>query len=143
MEEIKKLLESGFDGEAQANRRYLFFAHRAEEEINFTGAPQVTAVLKEAAKVMREIAEQENMHAYAYLKASEGIGDTVENLQVALEAEEKDTKFYLLAASAARIDGQEGIAQTFERIAAVEKHHAEILRDIIQRLNDAYLTDRL
>ncbi|GAI50747.1 unnamed protein product, partial [marine sediment metagenome] len=65
-----------FAGESQANRRYLFFAEKAEKE----GHPGI-------AKVFRAAAAAETVHARNHLVAMGGIGSTKENLQTAIKGE--------------------------------------------------------
>ena len=69
-------LKAAFAGESQANRRYLAFAKKAEEE----GFPQI-------AKLFRAVAEAETVHALTHFKTMGGIGSTAENLKVAIAGE--------------------------------------------------------
>ena len=72
--EIKteKNLQEAFAGESQANRRYLFFAEKAEKE----GHPRI-------ARLFRAAAESETVHARNHLRAMGGIKSTKENLEAA------------------------------------------------------------
>ena len=143
MEEINQILNRGFSGEAQAYLLYFFFAHKAEEEINLTSSAEVVALLKEAAALFRDISEQEKFHALSYLNALDGIGDTIQNLQEAIEAEKKDFLTYSDAAVTVRSMGLEQIAQKFERIASVEKRHSAQYQLILQRLQEIWVDERL
>lgn len=69
-------LKAAFAGESQANRKYLAFAAKADQE----GLPQV-------AKLFRAAAEAETIHAHAHLRLMKGIGSTAENLKAAIEGE--------------------------------------------------------
>jgi rubrerythrin len=69
-------LQEAFAGESQANRKYLAFAKKAEED----GLPQV-------AKLFRAAAEAETVHAHAHLRVMGGIKSTTENLEAAIEGE--------------------------------------------------------
>lgn len=69
-------LAGAFAGESQANRKYLAFAKKADSD----GLSQV-------AKLFRAAAEAETVHAHAHLRAMDGVKDTVENLQAAIEGE--------------------------------------------------------
>jgi len=62
-------LKEAFAGESQANRKYLAFAKKADQE----GFPQ-------AARLFRAAAEAETVHAHAHLRALKGIGSTKDNL---------------------------------------------------------------
>jgi len=137
-EEVKKELEHGFAGESMANRRYLFFARRAEEEVNFAPSEEVAELLKEIAELFRETAEEETAHAYAHLVAMGGIGTTLENLQTAFEGETYEyTTMYPASAKAAREAGREDIARQFESTARAEQRHAARYKRTIERLKEA------
>ena len=69
-------LKEAFAGESQANRKYLAFAKKAEDD----GYPQV-------AKLFRATAEAETVHAHTHLRVMGGIKKTDENLQEAIEGE--------------------------------------------------------
>src|SRR5512136_2914304 len=74
-------LKDAFAGESQANRMYLAFAKKAEEE----GYPQI-------AKLFRAAAEAETIHAHNHLKALNGIGTTRDNLKEAIAGETHEFK---------------------------------------------------
>jgi len=69
-------LKAAFAGESQANRRYLAFAKKAEDE----GYPQV-------ARLFRAAAHAETIHALNHLRALGGVKSTAENLQAAIAGE--------------------------------------------------------
>ena len=69
-------LETAFAGESQANRKYLFFAEKADNE----GQPQI-------ARLFRTAAESETVHARNHLRTMDGIGSTRDNLQEAAKGE--------------------------------------------------------
>lgn len=78
-------LKAAFAGESQANRRYLYFAQKADVE----GQPDV-------ASVFRSTAEGETGHAFGHLEFLEAVGDpatgepigtTAENLKSAIAGE--------------------------------------------------------
>ena len=77
-------LNEAFAGESQANRKYLAFAGKAEQEgfIN-------------VARLFRAAAEAETIHAMGHLKALEGIKSTADNLRTAAAGETYEyTKMY-------------------------------------------------
>jgi rubrerythrin len=76
MTESYDKLMAAFAGESQANRKYLVFAKKAEEE----GLPQV-------AKLFRAAAEAETVHAFNHLRIAGKIGMTVANLDDAINPE--------------------------------------------------------
>jgi rubrerythrin len=69
-------LQEAFAGESQANRKYLAFARKAEQE----GFANV-------AKLFRTAAEAETIHAFGHLQALDAIGSTAENLKAAVAGE--------------------------------------------------------
>jgi rubrerythrin len=71
-----KDLKEAFAGESQANRKYVAFAQKAEQD----GFPNV-------ARLFRAAAEAEDLHAKGHLAAMDGIGSTAENLRTAVAGE--------------------------------------------------------
>jgi rubrerythrin len=69
-------LKDAFAGESQANRKYLAFARKAEQE----GFSNV-------ARLFRTAAEAETIHALGHLSAMGGIQATADNLRAAIEGE--------------------------------------------------------
>jgi len=69
-------LKEAFAGESQANRKYLAFARKAEQE----GFANVS-------RLFRTTAEAETIHALAHLAAMDGIGSTADNLRAAAAGE--------------------------------------------------------
>jgi rubrerythrin len=126
-------LKDAFAGESQANRRYLYFAQKADIE----GAPDV-------AQVFRSTAEGETGHAHGHLEYLEEVGDpatgekmgeTEDNLKSAIAGETHEyTDMYPGMARTAREEGFEEIADWFETLAKAEKSHA----GKFQRTLDAY-----
>ncbi len=116
-------LKAAFAGESQANRRYLYFAQKADVE----GYNDVAAVF-------RSTAEGETGHAHGHLEfleevgdpaTGEPIGDTKKNLKAAIVGETHEyTDMYPGMAKAARGEGFEEIADWFETLAKAEKSHA-------------------
>jgi rubrerythrin len=74
--QTEKNLKEAFAGESQANRRYLAFAKKAEQE-----------GYKQVAKLFRAAAEAETVHAHAHLRALGGVKSTKENVQEAINGE--------------------------------------------------------
>ena len=116
-------LKEAFAGESQANRRYLYFAKRADVE----GYPDVGGLF-------RDVAEGETGHAHGhldYLKpvgdpaTGEPIGSTDKNLKAAIAGETFEyTQMYPGYAKTARAEGFSEIADWFETLARAEKSHA-------------------
>ena len=116
-------LKAAFAGESQANRRYLYFAAKADVE----GFNDVSAVF-------RSTAEGETGHAHGhldYLKrvgdpaTGEPIGDTEKNLKASIAGETYEyTQMYPGFAKTAREEGFTEIAEWFETLARAERSHA-------------------
>jgi rubrerythrin len=116
-------LKRAFSTEAQANRRYLYFARQADVD----GETNV-------ASLFRDTAEGEAGHALGILDFLKEvgdpvtdlpIGDTLHNLQSAIKAEtEEYLTIYSEFASTARAEGFEEIADWFDTLVRAEKSHA-------------------
>ncbi len=132
-----KNLADAFAGESQANRRYLYFAAKADVE----GSPDVAAVF-------RATAEGETGHAHGHLEYLEQVGDpatglaigaTEQNLKSAIAGETHEyTDMYPGMAKTARDEGFGEIADWFETLAKAERSHA----GKFQRTLDTYLSER-
>jgi rubrerythrin len=106
-------LQAAFAGESQANRRYLAFAQRAEND----GFPQV-------AKLFRAAAEAETVHALAHFRAMDGLKGTEQNLKVAIEGEAYEfQKMYPEFLAAAQEEGHKRAEISFKNALAVEEVH--------------------
>lgn len=118
-----KNLQEAFAGESQANRRYLYFAQKADVE-----------GYSDVATVFRSTAEGETGHAHGHLEFLEAAGDpatglpignTPENLKAAIAGETHEyTDMYPGMARTARQEGFEEIADWFETLAKAERSHA-------------------
>ena len=116
-------LKDAFAGESQANRRYLYFAQKADIE-----------GYNDAAAVFRSTAEGETGHAHGHLEFMEAVGDpatgkpigkTSDNLAAAVAGETHEyTDMYPGMARTARDEGFDEIADWFETLAKAEKSHA-------------------
>jgi rubrerythrin len=76
MAETDSNLKDAFAGESQANRKYLAFARKAEQE----GFSNV-------ARLFRTAAEAETIHALGHFGAMGGVGSTADNLRAAVAGE--------------------------------------------------------
>ena len=117
-------LKDAFAGESQANRRYLYFAAKADVEGQ-----------NDIATVFRSTAEGETGHAHGHLEylekecgdpaTGEPIGDSVSNLKAAIAGETHEyTDMYPGMAKTARDEGHDEIADWFETLAKAERSHA-------------------
>ncbi|MGH8505639.1 MAG: rubrerythrin family protein [Stenotrophobium sp.] len=116
-------LKAAFGGESMANRRYLYFAQKADVE----GYNDVSAVF-------RSTAEGETGHAHGHLEYLEQcgdpatglpFGDTKSNLKTAIAGETHEyTDMYPGMAKVARAEKHDEIADWFETLAKAERSHA-------------------
>ena len=126
-------LKDAFAGESQANRRYLYFAAKADVE----GENDVAAVF-------RSTAEGETGHAHGHLEYLEDVGDpatglpmgdTRKNLLASIEGETHEyTDMYPGMAKTAREEGFEEIADWFETLAKAERSHANRFQKALDAL---------
>ena len=126
-------LKVAFSGEAQANRRYLYFAQKADIEGHSA-----------ASAVFRLVAEGETGHAYGLLEYLEEVGDpltgkpigpTADNLVAAVAGETHEiTDIYPGMARTAREEGFDEIAEWFETLAKAEKSHAGRFQRVLDQL---------
>jgi rubrerythrin len=122
----EKNLQTAFAGESQARNKYTYFASVAKKE----GYEQISAIFLETA-------ENEKEHAKMWFKLLNGIGTTAENLKAAADGENYEwTDMYDEFAKTAREEGFERIAQMFEGVAAIEKHHEERYRKLLKNVED-------
>jgi rubrerythrin len=106
-------LQEAFGGESKANRRYIFFADKAEKE-GFTGV----------AKLFRAVAEAETVHARNHLNALDAIGSTKDNLMAASIGEHQEfTGMYPVFIEVAKEERNDRADRSFALANAVEKIH--------------------
>ncbi|TET17902.1 MAG: rubrerythrin family protein, partial [Dehalococcoidia bacterium] len=124
MSDTQENLKDAFAGESQANRRYLFFAEKADEE----GHPQI-------ARLFRAAAEAETVHARNHLEAMGGIRSTRDNLGVAIEGEHYEfMKMYPGFIEQAKADNNERAEISFIHANAVEKIHHGLYQKALESL---------
>ena len=126
-------LKYAFAGESQANRRYLYFAAKADVE----GYNDVSAVF-------RSTAEGETGHAHGHLEYMEACGDpatdlpigsTSDNLKAAIAGETHEyTDMYPGMSKTARGEGFGEISDWFETLAKAERSHANRFQKALDTL---------
>ena len=117
-------LKNAFAGESQANRKYLAFAKKAEDE-----------GFKQVAKLFRAAAEAETVHAHSHLRVIGGVRSTKENVQEAIGGETYEfTKMYPQMIEEARKEGNKQALQSFEFANKVEKIHADLYQKALNNL---------
>ena len=125
-------LMKAFAGESQARNRYTFFASKAKKE----GYVQI-------AKIFEETAANEKEHAELWFKHAVGIGTTEENLIAAAEGENYEwTDMYDGFAKTADEEGFPELAAKFRLVAAIEKHHEERYRALLNNVETAAVFEK-
>ena len=127
-------LKAAFAGESQANRRYLYFAQKADVE-----------GYNDVATVFRSTAEGETGHAHGHLEYLEEAGDpatclpigaTADTLKEAIAGETHEyTDMYPGMAREARDEGFDEIADWFETLAKAERSHANRFQKALDNLD--------
>lgn len=113
MSSTKDNLQFAFAGESQANRKYLFFAEKAEKE-----------GYKQIAKLFRAAADAETVHARNHLKVMQGIKSTKENLLAAKGGENYEfTEMYPKFIGQAKVEGEDKARDSFDLANKVEQIH--------------------
>jgi len=119
-------LQDAFAGESQANRKYLAFAKKADEE----GLSQV-------AKLFRAAAEAETIHAHAHLRVMGGIKTTIENLEEAIAGEGHEFKeMYPGFLATAQEEGNKPAEFSFKNALAVEEIHHSLYTKALEAVKD-------
>jgi rubrerythrin len=117
-------LQEAFAGESQANRKYLAFAEKADEEGH-----------QQAARLFRAAAHAETVHATNHFKALGGIQSTAENLQTAVQGENYEvTQMYPGFLDDAKAEGEKQAIRSFHYALEVEKIHEGLYKDMLASL---------
>ena len=124
MGNTKENLQEAFAGESQANRRYLFFADKAEKE----GHSQI-------ARLFRAAAEAETVHARNHLEAMDGVKSTKDNLKTAVSGEHYEfTKMYPGFIEQAKSENNTKAEISFIHANAVEKIHHSLYQKALEAI---------
>jgi rubrerythrin len=131
MSKTEANLKEAFAGESQANRKYLAFAKKAEEE-----------GFKQVAKLFRAAAEAETVHAHNHLKELAGVKSTKENLEQAANGESFEfQKMYPAMIADAEQEGNKGALRSFTIANEVEKVHYGLYKKALEDLGKNEMTD--
>ena len=130
--QTEKNLEAAFAGESQARNKYTYFASVAKKE----GYEQMSALFLKTA-------DKEKEHAKMWFKELNGIGDTKENLKEAADGENYEwTDMYEGFAKTAEAEGFTELAAKFRMVAAIEKHHEERYRALLNNIETASVFEK-
>jgi len=115
----KKNLQNAFDGESQANHRYLAYSNRAKDE----GYPEV-------ARLLGAIADAETVHALNHLKVMGLVDSTKSNIAKSLEDEREEIdKMYPEYVKQADKEENGRAKESFGHALAVERVHHQLLKE--------------
>ena len=127
-------LKEAFAGESMARNKYSYFASKAKKD----GYVQIAAIFEETAANEKEHAKM----WYKYLNGG-SVNDTATNLADAANGENFEwTDMYDRMAKEAREEGFDEIAEKFEQVGAIEKHHEERYRKLLKNIQDAIVFSR-
>lgn len=129
----KNLMEA-FSGESQARNKYSYYASKARKD----GYEQIAALFEETANNEKE-------HAKLWFKYLHdgGIPDTMTNLKDAAEGENYEwTDMYDRMAKEAEEEGFDEIAFRFRAVGAIERHHEERYRRLLQNIEEGIVFSR-
>ena len=127
-------LMEAFAGESQARNKYSYWASKAKKD----GYEQIAAIFQETA-------DNEKEHAKMWFKYLEGgaVKSTPENLKAAAEGENFEwTDMYDRMAKEAEEEGFTEIAEKFRGVAAIEKHHEERYRKLLNNIEEKVVFSR-
>lgn len=124
-------LQFAFAGESQANRKYLFFAEKAEAE----GYQQI-------AKLFRAAADAETVHARNHFKVTQGTKSTKDNLLAAIGGENYEfTEMYPTFIKQAGVEGEEKARDSFDLANKVEQIHHGLFDVALSKLEKGQAMD--
>ncbi len=114
----ERFLWDAFAGESQAHMKYSIFAEEAEKRGK-----------KNLARLFRAIAYAEYVHAKNHLRQLGGIGNDVDNLDVAIAGETFEVEeMYPVYNETAKMQGERGAEVSTRFALEAEKIHAELYR---------------
>lgn len=126
MSKTDENLKKAFAGESKANRKYLAFASKAENEGNH-----------EIAQLFREAAGAETTHALSHFKVMGEIESTEENLKESAEGEDYEIEeMYPKFIEQAKEEGREEAVKSFKLALEREKHHREMFKKALEKFRE-------
>ncbi len=127
-------LMAAFAGESQARNKYSYYASKAKKD----GYEQIAAIFEETANNEKE-------HAKLWFKQLHdgAIPDTLTNLKDAANGENYEwTEMYKEFAEVAREEGFTHIANLFEQVGVIEKHHEERYLKLVDNIDNNLVFQR-
>ena len=131
--QTEKNLEAAFAGESMARNKYTYYASKAKKD----GFEQIAALFLKTA-------DNEKEHAKMWFKElHDGVPGTAQNLLDAAEGENYEwTNMYAEFAETAEAEGFYELAAKFRLVAAIEKHHEERYRALLQNVQTAQVFEK-
>ncbi|MGI6092495.1 MAG: rubrerythrin family protein [Veillonellaceae bacterium] len=124
MSKTEENLAAAFEGESQANRKYLAYAQQADAE-----------GYKQIAKLFRVVAEAETIHAHTHFRNNGGVRSTAENLQAAINGETYEfTEMYPPFIKKAEEEGHTAATRGFKLANEAEKVHGALYQKALDNL---------
>ena len=118
-------LKAAFAGESQANRKYLAFAKKADQEEH----PQI-------ARLFRAAAEAETVHALNHFIAMGEVKSTAENLKAAIDGEHYEAvTMYPDFLADANAENDKKAIRTFSYALEVEKIHETLYKEALDSID--------
>jgi len=118
-EMTKDNLKAALAGESQAHIKYLAYSAQAAKD----GKPNI-------ARLFHAIAYAEQVHAMNHLKELGGIGDTVSNLQAAIDGESFEVdEMYAAYLEIAELQDEKGAKRSMRYAVEAEKIHVDMYGD--------------
>ena len=120
-------LHTALSGESQAYLRYKWFEEKAKAD----GYVEIS-------QLFRDTAANEAEHAEIWFRYLGGYSSTERNLDAAAGGEHFEwATMYAQFAAEARMEGFATIADLFERVATIEKHHEENYQKKLSEIREA------
>ena len=127
----KENVEFAFAGESQANRKYLFFAEKAEQE-----------GYKQVARLFRATAEAETVHARNHFRVMQGIESTKDNLLTAIGGESHEfTEMYPGFIKQAEVENESKARDSFDLANQVERIHHGLFETALNMIETGQAMD--
>lgn len=121
---IDNLMEA-FAGESQANRKYLAYSKKAEQEGKLN-----------AAKLFKAASDAETLHALKHFEVAGKIGSTIDNLKDAVAGETYEYKdMYPDFVKLAEEEGNKAAARSFTFAMKAEEVHAKLYQEALESLD--------
>ncbi len=123
---LKNLMEA-FKGEAEANRKYLAYAKKAESDGKIN-----------AAKLFKAASDAETIHALKHFQVAGKVGTTAENLKDAVLGETHEFKdMYPDFVKTSEEEGNKAALASFNFAMKAEEVHARLYQEALENLDES------